>query len=625
MVRTELGMVRSSSADVPTRPVRMAQRQGVSERRADGTVLLRTAIAPLEVNETWNDRLAHWASTFPNRPFLTQATEWGHRRTLTFGQTMVTSSRVAAALLSRGLNDQRPIAIIGENSIEVAQVTLGAMLAGIPASPISPSYALKATDFAKLRDTIAALGPGMVFVQDGARYGPAVRAAVDTEVPILSAHGVVEGRETELLTDFMDPNANYAANSIGTNVTADTIAKILFTSGSSGTPKPVILPHRMLADNRAQLTQVYAFLRDEPPQMVDWLPWHHTFGGNNNFGFALWCGGTLHIDDGKPNPAGIGKTVELLKRYPPNIYFNSPSGFEALLPHLREDAALRRSFFSRLKLIQYGGAMLPEHIWEALDDIAVAETGTRILIVSGLGSTECGPTPVQSSWEQHRKPEAGLPVPGVIAKLVPAGDTYELRLKGDCVTPGYWRRPDLTAQAFDEEGFFLLGDAVKPIDPDDFGRGLLFDGRISDNFKLATGTWVPVVVLRQRLIAGLAPLLTDAVITGHDRNEVGAIGFPDMTAARLLTGLGEAATTGEILASRALRAWISERLKPMAAEAGGSSQRIARLILSEDPPSLDNGELTDKGTASARAVLQRRRDLVAALHATVPTAEIVVA
>jgi len=623
MPANEIAPEALNSADVPVRSVRMGERNGTAEWRADGTILLRSSLPPLTDFGTWNDRLAHWGKAESDRAFLTEAADGGDRRTLTFGQALEGARKVARALLAHGLNAELPLAVLGENTIEVALMTLGAHLAGVPVSPISPSYALLATDFAKLQGTIDALGAGMVFVQDGERYGAAVQATIRPDIPIVSAGRMIKDRATQSFEDFIASPHAADIDLDSVKIAGDTVAKIMFTSGSSGAPKPVMLPHRMLADNRAQLMQVYEFLQDEPPVLVDWLPWHHTFGGINNFGFALWCGGTLHIDAGRPNPNGVLKTIELIKRYSPTLFFNSPSGFEAMIPHLRDDAVFRAAFFSKLKLLQYGGAMLPVHLWEALDDLAVAETGTRILMVSGIGSTECGPTPVQSSWEQHRKPEAGLPVPGVVAKLVPFEDTFELRLKGDCITPGYWRRPDLTEQAFDDEGFFLLGDAVKPVDPNDFARGLLFDGRISDSFKLSTGTWVAAMAIRQKLLEGLAPLLTDAVVTGHNRNEIGAIGFADMDTARRLAQI-DSSRAEDIFGSVVLRQWIHDRLSAMAASAGGSSQRIMRFALSDELPSLDNGELTDKGTASARAVLQRRQPLVEALHAPEPSPEIIV-
>ncbi|MGE0742375.1 MAG: feruloyl-CoA synthase [Hyphomonadaceae bacterium] len=614
-----------TSSAAPTRPVRLAGKTGRATLRADGSVLLTSTEILQPYPETWNVRLAHWAEAAPARTFLTEADGAGGRRAITYGDTLTAVRSIGEGLLALGLDQQKPLAILAENSIDCALITLAAMWVGAPASPISPPYALKATEYSKLAGVIEALQPGALYVADGALYGAAVRGATPAGVAIISGGAPVDGRETISLAALRATKPTERGARANAAVTSDTIGKILFTSGSSGAPKPVILPHRMLAVNRQQCAQAYAFLNDAPPVMVDWLPWHHTFGGNNNLGQILWCGGELHIDDGGPTPAGIGRTVELLRAHPPTFYINTPGAFEALLPYLRNDQTFAERFFSRLQLLQYGGALLAQHIWRAIDDIAVATTGERILMISGLGSTECGPTPVQSTWEQNRKPEAGLPLAGVEAKLVPIEDTWELRLRGPCVTPGYWRRPDLTAAAFDEEGFFKTGDAVKPLDPGDFAQGLLFDGRISENFKLASGTWVQAPALRTRLLAALAPLVKDAVITGHDRAEVAAIGFPDLAVAREIASEPASANDDAVLRNPMLRAWVQERLAAFAATARGASERIARLVLEAEAPSFDNGELTDKGAAASRIVLARRAKTVQALHEAAPAPHIYVA
>ena len=611
------------SAHAPTRPVRLAGKNAQASTRADGAILLTSQEELSPYPESWNAKLAYWAANTPDRIFLTEADGAGGRRAITYGQTLFAVRSVGEGLLRVGLGPGKPLAILSENRIDCALVTLAALWIGAPASPISPPYALRATDFAKLAGILDALTPGAIYVADGARYGAAVRGAADAKTPIISAGAPVEGRAATPLSTLRETAPTEKVDRANRDVTGDSIGKIMFTSGSSGAPKPVIQPHRMLAVNRQQCAQAYAFLNDAPPVMVDWLPWHHTFGGNNNFGQILWCGGTLHIDDGGPTQAGIAKTVALLRASPPTFYINTPGAFEALLPYLRDDKDFAARFFSQLKLLQYGGALLAQHIWRAIDEIAVATIGERIMMVSGLGSTECGPTPVQSTWEQHRKPEAGLPVPGVELKLVPAEGTWELRVRGACVTPGYWKRPELTRAAFDEEGFFKTGDAVKPLDPHDFAQGLLFDGRISENFKLSSGTWVQAPALRGRLLAALAPLLKDAVMTGHDSSEVGAIGFPDLDEARKIAGAGDG--DDALLAHPALRAWVQTRLSSLAAGAGGPSARIARLTLQAEAPSFDNGELTDKGSAAARIVLTRRAAIVEALHAPQPSADIIIA
>ncbi|NWG53163.1 MAG: AMP-binding protein [Hydrogenophilaceae bacterium] len=610
------------SALKPTRPVRLAGKRARAERRADGAVVISSTEPLAPYPESWNLKLAHWARAAPARTFLTEADGAGGRRAITYGETLAAVRRIGEGLAGLGLDQGRPLAILAENSIACALTTLAALWIGAPAAPISPAYALKATDFSKLAGALAALEPGAIYVADGVRYGAAIRAVTPADAILISGGAPVAERRTIPLAALEAREPGTRAEAANAAVVGDTIGKIMFTSGSSGAPKPVMQPHRMLAVNRQQCAQAYAFLNDAPPVLVDWLPWHHTFGGNNNFGQTLWCGGELHIDDGGPTAEGTARSVALLRAHPPTFYINTPGAFEALLPYLRDDAEFAARFFSRLQLLQYGGALLAPHIWRAIDEIAVATIGRRILMVSGIGSTECGPTPVQSTWEQHRKPEAGLPLPGVEAKLVPVDGAIELRLRGPCVTPGYWRRPDLTAAAFDEEGFFKTGDAVKPLDPDDFAQGLLFDGRISENFKLSSGSWVQATTLRARLLAALAPLVKDAVITGHNRGEVGAIAFPDMAIARDIVGDLDDET---LLAHPKLRDWVLTRASALAAQARGGTERIARIALAAEAPSFDNGELTDKGAASARIVLARRANLVEALHAETPPAYILIA
>lgn len=611
-----LGDEAPDSRAFPIRPVRMAPRAAAASRRADGAIFLQSTAALADYPESWNSKLSEWARAVPHRVLLTEPDGDHARRAITYAQTLEAVRHIGEGLLALGLNKDKPLAILAENSIDCALVTLAALWVGVPASPISPAYALKAREFSKLKGVFAALAPGGLYIADGNQYAAAVTGAFPANLPVISSRAPVPNRKTIPLAALRATLPGPQEATANAAVNGDTVAKILFTSGSSGAPKPVIQPHGMLAANRQQNAQAYAFLLEEPPVMVDWLPWHHTFGGNNNFGFALWCGGTFHIDPAIPGDGNIARSVALLNEHPPNFYLNTPGGFTGLIAQLESNIGFRQRFFSRLKLIQYGGAVLPLHLWRQLDDLAVATIGSRILIVSGLGSTECGPTPVQSTWEQNRQPEAGLPLAGVQVKLVPTDDTWELRLRGPCITPGYWRRPDLTAAAFDEDGFFLTGDAVKPVRPENFAHGLLFDGRISDNFKLSSGTWVQAPKLRAQLINALAPLLKDAVITGHNRDELGAIGFPDISFVHQLTGYS--GDDPEILAAPALRTWVIERLQALASEAHGSSERIVRFTLEHEPPSFENGELTDKGVAAARIVIGRRAAVIDAMHDKTP-------
>jgi feruloyl-CoA synthase len=408
-------------------------------------------------------------------------------------------------------------------------------------------------------------------------------------------------------------------------VTPDSIVKFLFTSGSTGTPKAVINTHRMLCSNQAMLAAGFCFVADEPPVVVDWLPWSHTFGANHNFNMVLVNGGSLYIDDGNPTPAGAPKTARNLREIAPTIYFNVPKGYEALIPHLRADDTLRKNFFSRLKVLFYAGAGLSQATWDELTKLAIETTGERIIFLSSIGSTETAPLALACTWEFDRAGNIGLPAPGVELKLVPNEGKLEARLRGPHITPGYWRQDHHTTAAFDEEGFYKIGDALKFADPDDPLKGLLFDGRIAEDFKLSTGTWVSVGPLRGRVIDHFAPYVRDVVFAGPDRDSIGALVFPDVEACRKIGGLSADTSAEAVVRDPKVGAMFAERLKSLAAASQGSSTRVMRLILMAEPPSMDKGEMTDKGSINQRAVLANRAGLVDALYATPPSAEVIVA
>jgi len=357
--------------------------------------------------------------------------------------------------------------------------------------------------------------------------------------------------------------------------------------------------------------------------LVDWLPWHHTFGGTNNIGLALYCGGSYYLDPGKPLADAVQPTVDALREISPTIYYNTPAGLAALLPHLRSDAALRERFFARLQLIYYGGAVLPKHTWAGLDEVAVRHTGQRVLVVSGIGSTECGPVPTTTSWDPRREPMVGLPVAGVELKLTPVDDKLELRVKGDCITPGYWNDAELTKAAFDDEGYFCLGDAVTLVDARHPERGLRFDGRIAENFKLASGTWVHAGALRSAAVAAFSPLALDVVIAGSGREFVAALVFPDIAACRALdAGLPADADVGRVLDSSVVREAFQRRLDALAAAGTGSAGRVVRCVIEAEPATLDSAEMTPKFAVSAAAVLRRRAGVVEELFAQAPGAHV---
>ena len=561
-------------------------------RRDDGAVFLRSphVLGPYPRNLT--ERLERWAREMPARAFAAQRDPAGGWRTLTYAEAHARVRRIGEALLAHGLSTQRPVAILSENSLEHLLLALAAMHVGVPCAPISPAYSLLSKDYAKLRYVFGLATPGLVFAQDAARFASAIEAAVPKGTEVIYGDRFAE-------LESLAPSARVDEAHARTG--PDTIAKFLFTSGSTGQPKAVINTQRMLCSNQQMLAQALPYLAEVTPVLVDWLPWHHTAGGNHNIGIVLYNGGTLYIDAGKPLPGLIETTVRNLREVGPTIYFNVPRGYEALLPHLRADEVLRKTFFGRLGLLQYAAAVLPQPVWKAYEELAVETCGERILWITGYGATETAPFAMSTNRGAARAGTVGLPVDGLDMKLAPVNDKLEARFRGPSITPGYWRAPELTRAAFDEEGYYRTGDAMRFLDPGDPQAGLEFDGRIAEDFKLTTGTWVSVGPLRAQLSAAGAPYVQDSVITGHDRDEVGALIFPNLQACKALDG-------------RALRAFLEDLLGRLAAQSTGSSTRIARALLLEIAPSIDSGEITDKGSINQRAVLRTRADLVEMLY-----------
>ncbi|TDN59265.1 AMP-binding protein [Paraburkholderia sp. BL10I2N1] len=613
--------------DVPFRVLRLGGTKAIVERRPDGSVVyeLDETLDPYPKRLT--ERLVHWATVAPERSLLARRTadgaSWEH---LTYRQALDGARALGEALLALGLSPARPLMILSDRSFEHALLALAALHVGIPYVPVTSAYSLLSEDFSKLRHLAAVCMPGLVFADDGALYGRALRE-VFGDVECLVSGTLPEGRTASRFSDWLATPVTAAVDEAFEKVGPDTIGKIMFTSGTTGAPKGVIYSQRMLCSNRQQVAQTFAFLQDAPPVLVDWLPWHHTFGGTHNFGMVVYGGGTYYMDPGKPAPEQIGPTVKALREIAPVIYLNTPQGLAALIPHLRADETLRRNFFSRLALIYYGGASLPEYIWAALDDLAVKTIGQRVLIMSGLGGTEAGPTPMSAAWDPRREAIAGLPVPGVKVKVVPVGSKLEIRYAGDCVTPGYWKDPERTAASFDEDGYFCSGDAGAFIDPQDLEKGLRFDGRLAENFKLSSGTWVNVAELRLVALNVFSPYARDVVIAGHDRDFLTALVFPDLEACRALCDdlLEPMPDVDRIVGSAGVRAHFQSGLDTLGIRPGGSSSRIMRIALESVQPTLDNGELSAKGAISQANVLARRRDVVAELYQPVPTARTLVA
>jgi feruloyl-CoA synthase len=562
------------------------------EKRRDGSLVLRSP-QPLRAYERCvGDWLAKWAQQSPERLFLAERQGEGWRK-VSYAQALDAARRIGQALLERGLGPEKPVAILSDNSVDHALLALGAMHAGVPVAPISPAYSLMSKDFAKLKAIFELLQPGLVWVDDAKKYGPALAAV---------------GAEPTPLAPLLEAAPGARIDEAFAKVGPDTVAKILFTSGSTGLPKGVINTQRMLVSNQQMLAQVWPFLEDRVQTLVDWLPWNHTFGGNFCFNMMLRNGGAFYVDGGKPAPGLVEVTARNLAEVSPTLYFNVPRGFDLLLPFLEKDAALRKSFFRDLDMLFYAGAALPQNLWERLEKLAETEKHGELAMVSSWGSTETAPSAAAVHYPIERAGVIGLPNPGCELKLVPAAGKLEVRVRGPNVTPGYFRRPDLTAAAFDEEGFYRIGDAMKFADPAVPEKGLVFDGRVAEDFKLSSGTWVHVGAVRVKLIAAGNPLIQDAVITGHDRNEVGALVFPSPAAKDLEPG--------------AVRAKIAGALQALAAE-GGSSMHPVRAILMAEPPSIDANEITDKGYINQRAVLGRRAALVERLHAAKPDAEVI--
>ena len=604
----------------PVRPVRLGPRDVVVERRPDGTIHLKSPHALARYPAKLTERLEYWAATAPGRVYLAQRDATGGWRKLTYAETLEKVRRIGAALLQRGLSPERPIAILSGNDIEHALIGLAAMYVGVPYAPVSPAYSLISDDFGKLRSIVELLTPGLVFTADGEAYRRAIEAVVPPDVEVVVGRNPLPCRPTTPLQTLLTPAATADADAAHARVRPDTIVKFLFTSGSTGTPKAVINTQRMWCANQAMILSQLAFFEDDPPVIVDWSPWHHTAGGNHNFGFVLYNGGTLYIDEGKPVPGLIETTVKNLREVATNWYFTVPKGYEALLPYLRADAQLRNTFFRRLKVLWFAGAALSQSVFDQMQELALATCGERILFLTGLGSTESAPMAIARMWQSKDSTNMGVPVPGVELKLVPCDGKLEARLRGPNIMPGYWRQHELTAAAFDADGYYKLGDALKFQDPEDPGEGLLFDGRIAEDFKLATGTWVNVGPLRARLLTQLEPYARDVVIAGADCNEVGALIFPHLDACRRLAAAGAEDVTADAGVLDELRA----RLTAFASGSTGSSNRICRAILLSEPPLLDAGEITDKGSINQRAVLTRRADLVAELYAPEPSARVIV-
>jgi feruloyl-CoA synthase len=600
----------------PFRKVRFWEPKLTVDRRGDGSIFVRQVGELGDYPARLTDRLVHFARATPDAVFLADRLGGGETwRTVTYSETLARIRSIGESLLGFGLTPDRPIVVLSGNDIEHALLGLAAQYVGIPYAAISPAYSLVSTDHSKLKDLANLMTPGLVFAVDGKPFGPGILSAFAADMPVVTVRNPIPGRRNIAFAEFEGTRPSGAAEAANASVGPDTIAKFLFTSGSTGSPKAVINTQRMLCSNQEMVRDCYAYMRDEPPIVVDWAPWSHTAGGNKVFNMVLFNGGSLYIDDGRPTPADIHKTVRNLRDVAPTWYFNVPKGFEELVPHFDAEPELSRRFFSRLKMMMYAGAGLAQHTWSDLERLAVNATGERVLLVTGLGSTETAPFSMMCTIDQRIPGNIGLPARGITLKLVPADGKFEARLRGPNITPGYWRDEKLTEQAFDKEGFYRLGDALRFADPDDVSKGFYFDGRVSENFKLTSGTWVSVGALRARFIDHFAGLVRDVAIAGLDRDYIAALVLPDLAACRAIAwGLSADASASEVLADERVRATFADKLRQLAKTNTGSSTLVGRIILMYEPLSIDKGEVTDKGSLNQRGVLANHAALVDELY-----------
>ena len=607
------------------RPVRLGTIDAVARRGANGAVYL-TSSEPLgDYPVRITDCLDRWAREAPDRLFLAERNPDATWRRFTYAEARDHVRSIAQALICRKLSADRPVLILSGNGIDHALMALAAMYVGIPYAPVAPAYSLQAQEFTALRQVFERMQPGLVFAADGARFERALREVLPEGVELVVTQSAPSGLASTPFQALCATTTTAAVDEARDRVGADTVAKVLFTSGSTGRPKGVINTQRMLCANQEMIRSVLAFVGDAPPVLCDWLPWNHTAGGNHNFGLVLYNGGTLYIDQGKPAPGLFDATVRNLREVPCTAHFEVPRFYEMLMPHLKTDVALRTTFFRDLKLIFYAAAGLGQKFWDELREVALQACGEELLIMTGFGSTETAPFAFTTGPEGAFAGMVGFPAPGLEVKLAPVGSKLEARVRGDSITPGYWKDAAQTAAAFDEEGFYCLGDAMRFVDPDDPSSGLVFDGRLAEDFKLSTGTWVSVGPLRARILAAAAGLAQDVVITGHDREFAGALVFPNLAACREVAGLAADAAAPDVLAHPAVAARLHDAFGALARESTGSSTFVARALVLERPPSLDAREITDKGSINQKVVLDKRAALVEELYAPVPSARVLIA
>ena len=597
--------------------------------KKDGSILVSSIAELPDFAEKITDKLEYWADKNPNRTLIAERTKDGeHWQAVTYAEALDKVKHIGQFLLNHNLSEERPVAILSGNSTAHFLVGLAAMYVGVPYSPISTAYSLISTDFGKLRYITEKLTPGLVFVENLGPFRNAIDAVMPSDCHVLAVetdHGIDDlSFEYSLIDDAYKTAVTGQVASANAAVNGNTIAKLLFTSGSTGMPKGVINTQQMICGNQEIIGTYFQFAKDKPPVLCDWLPWNHTFGGNQNAGMVLYFGGSLYIDEGKPAPNAMPITIKNLGEIAPTIYFNVPKGYELLVKALKQKPDVSKNFFSKLQVLYYAGAGLAQHVWDDLAELSIKYTGKRVPLLTGLGSTETAPAALFARIEEAASGVVGVPAPGVELKLIPNQGKLEARIKGVSITPGYWRDDEKTAAAYDEEGFYCLGDALKFIDQDKPSRGFIFDGRVSDDFKLDTGTWVSAGTLKASMIHHFAPYIQDVVIVGRDRGFISALVFPDLEHCKYVIGKGAVdLNQSQIVDNDNVRQVFNERLRSMAEQSTGSSTRIKSLVLQGCPADIDAHEMTDKGSLNSNAVVNNRSDMIDDIYSESPTVAVI--
>jgi feruloyl-CoA synthase len=604
-------------SDTPRALPEFAPAEVEVEHLRGGQMILRSTMPLGPYPDHLLTYLTNWADSEPDRVFLAER-EGGDTnnpwRELTYGQALAQTKAIAQSLLDRKLNTDTPVMILSENSIDAGLLILAAMYVGVIVVPVSPAYSLMSEDYGKLKHVVDLIDPAIIYVSNGKKFERALQALDLANIEVVVSSDAPDGITTTAFEKLLDTTATNAVEDALSQVGPDTVAKILFTSGSTGYPKGVLNTHKMLCSNQQAMAQTWPFIENKPPVLLDWLPWNHTFGGNHNFNMILRNGGTLYIDSGKPMLGLVEHSIANLREVSPTAYFNVPAGFDMIIPYLEKDDELRDKFFANLDMAFYAAAALPQNLWERLEKLSIASRGHKVSFTSAWGSTETAPLVTCVHFPIDRAGVIGLPVPGCELKLIPNGGKLEVRVKGPCITPGYFKAPKLFAEAIDEDGFYIIGDAVKFDDPDDPNKGIVFDGRVAEDFKLQTGSWVSVGELRVNAIAAASPIIRDAVVTGHNLTEIGLLIFPNIEEAASVAGMTPNTPLDRILGNEKLHEFLRQKFQAYNADNPGSSKRIKRLLLLAEPANIDAGEITDKGYLSQRTILELRSNEVTRLY-----------